>query len=281
MTKELWDEKLETLPIDRRRILHDHRVRWQVRRCWDGSLLYRARFVAAGIEPTTFGGLADLSRIPLLDARDLPFDDGRQAPAPGWTVAPAAWWSGEEGGAGSPRRVLTEGDLLSRADLAARALWAAGGRPGHPLVVTAVEPDVDQDVLSAGAERVGIWLSIDTIDRAGAGVVWSTTWPPPTASDERPLGALALPGVAPTVAYACGAAPGLHWADDHFLIEVVDPDSGEAVAAGAPGALVITDLTREGSPLVRLWTGLQTAIVEAPCRCGRTSARSSTVQPLP
>jgi phenylacetate-CoA ligase len=70
-------------------------------------------------------------------------------------------------------------------------------------------------------------------------------------------------------------------ADDHaihldeleFLFEVVDPASGEAVAAGARGELVITTLARWGMPVVRYRTGDLVVRVDEPCACGRTLSR--------
>ena len=52
MALTYWDRKLETLPVERRQVLRDHRLRWQVRRCWDGSPFYRARLSGAGLAPT-------------------------------------------------------------------------------------------------------------------------------------------------------------------------------------------------------------------------------------
>jgi phenylacetate-CoA ligase len=56
--------------------------------------------------------------------------------------------------------------------------------------------------------------------------------------------------------------------------------TGDTVGPGARGGLVITDLAREGSPLLRFWIGLETTLIETPCPCGRTSARSPFVRPL-
>jgi phenylacetate-CoA ligase len=79
--------------------------------------------------------------------------------------------------------------------------------------------------------------------------------------------------VGPGVSGECEAREGLHIADDHFLPEVVDPASGEPLAAGRPGELVLTTLTKRGLPLIRYRTGDITALEPAPCRCGRTSVR--------
>jgi len=91
---------------------------------------------------------------------------------------------------------------------------------------------------------------------------------------------LSLPFVSPTLAYACPEGNSAHWNDDHFLIEIVEPTAGAVVPAGSPGVLVLTDLAREGSPLLRFLTGLESVMLEEPCPCGRTSTRSPFVRSI-
>ena len=66
---------------------------------------------------------------------------------------------------------------------------------------------------------------------------------------------------------------GLHVNEDHFLIEVIDPEAGRRVAPGDEGELVFTTLTKEALPLIRYRTGDIGRLVEEPCACGRTTAR--------
>jgi phenylacetate-CoA ligase len=70
---------------------------------------------------------------------------------------------------------------------------------------------------------------------------------------------------------------GLHVNEDHFLPEVVDPQSGEALKDGQQGVLVLTTLTKEALPLVRYWTGDVASLDRSPCACGRTLVRMSAV----
>jgi len=70
----------------------------------------------------------------------------------------------------------------------------------------------------------------------------------------------------------CAEHTGIHVWEDHYLIEIVDLDSGEPAPDGEPGEMVVTTLTREGLPLIRFRTHDLTRIVSRePCRCGRTS----------
>jgi len=77
----------------------------------------------------------------------------------------------------------------------------------------------------------------------------------------------------PGVAMECLAKNGPHIFEDHFMAEIVDPDSGEPVAPGESGELVFTSLTKEAFPVLRYRTRDITALDTAPCGCGRTLAR--------
>jgi len=74
--------------------------------------------------------------------------------------------------------------------------------------------------------------------------------------------------------FECLEAPGgVHVIESEFIPEVVDPDSGEAVADGELGELVLTNLGRWGSPLIRYRTGDQVRMTRERCGCGRWFAR--------
>jgi len=78
----------------------------------------------------------------------------------------------------------------------------------------------------------------------------------------------------PGVAVEClTVRDGLHVHEDHFLVEVIDPDSGTPLPPGTVGELVFTTLTKEALPLIRYRTGDLGAIATEPCACGRTSVR--------
>jgi phenylacetate-CoA ligase len=70
---------------------------------------------------------------------------------------------------------------------------------------------------------------------------------------------------------------GLHINEDHFLCEIVDPESGEALPPGQTGELVITTLTKEALPVIRYRTRDFTSLNLEPCACGRTLARMARV----
>ena len=77
----------------------------------------------------------------------------------------------------------------------------------------------------------------------------------------------------PGVACECERQDGLHGWEDHFLFEVIDPDTGVPVPEGQAGELVITTLAKEALPMIRYRTRDITRITTAPCECGRTHLR--------
>jgi phenylacetate-CoA ligase len=84
--------------------------------------------------------------------------------------------------------------------------------------------------------------------------------------------------IGPGVANECvEERQGSHIWEDHFLPEVVDPDTGEPLPEGKVGVLVLTNLTKEAMPLLRYWTGDLTFLTYEPCACGRTHVRMGPI----
>jgi phenylacetate-CoA ligase len=82
----------------------------------------------------------------------------------------------------------------------------------------------------------------------------------------------------PGVAGECLEQQGMHFQEDHFYMEIIDPHSGRVLPAGEEGELVITTLTKEAFPVVRYRTGDRCRILTEPCPCGRTFQRISRIQ---
>jgi phenylacetate-CoA ligase len=118
------------------------------------------------------------------------------------------------------------------------------------------------------------------------GVFGGEPWTPAMgAAIERALGLAAVNMyglseiIGPGVAVQCREMrDGSHINEDHFLAEVVDPQTGEPLPDGAEGELVFSTLTKEALPLLRYRTGDIAALDPAPCACGRTLARMGPVR---
>lgn len=82
----------------------------------------------------------------------------------------------------------------------------------------------------------------------------------------------------PGVAIECMEQDGLHLAEDHFIAEIINPETGEVLPDGEWGELVLTTVDREASPVVRYRTRDITRIVPGECACGRTHKRIARLQ---
>jgi phenylacetate-CoA ligase len=83
--------------------------------------------------------------------------------------------------------------------------------------------------------------------------------------------------IGPGVASECERQDGLHVFEDHFYPEIIDPATGKRLPDGEKGELVITTLTKSGTPVLRYRTRDITYLDRRPCACGRTSARMHRV----
>ncbi len=79
--------------------------------------------------------------------------------------------------------------------------------------------------------------------------------------------------IGPGVGIECAHQAGLHIFEDHFLAEIIDPQTLELVPDGAEGELVLTTLSKDAMPMIRYRTRDITAFIAEPCACGRTIRR--------
>ena len=77
----------------------------------------------------------------------------------------------------------------------------------------------------------------------------------------------------PGVSGECLELCGMHINEDHFLMEIIDPKTGEVLPPGEKGEVVVTCLTKEALPLIRYRTRDISRLFYEPCKCGRTTAR--------
>jgi phenylacetate-CoA ligase len=168
----------------------------------------------------------------------------------GCTVVPAS-------GGNTPRQA----QLLE--DLGAEILCCT---PSYALAIADHVSEPERLNLRAGLFGAEPWT--DGVREANEGALELT------AVDIYGLSEVMGPGVS---AECIEVRDGAHVNEDHFFVEVVDPQSGERLPDGEVGELVFSTLTKEALPLLRYRTGDLASLTREPCSCGRTFARMSRV----
>ena len=79
----------------------------------------------------------------------------------------------------------------------------------------------------------------------------------------------------PGVSFECSEQTGMHINEDHFIAEIIDPETGEVLPEGEKGELVFTSITKEAFPLLRYRTRDICVLSRKPCSCGRTHVKMS------
>jgi phenylacetate-CoA ligase len=136
-------------------------------------------------------------------------------------------------------------------------------------------------IISQAAEEIGVNLRDSKLR---LGLFGAEPWSEEMRKDiESRMGIKAInsygltevigPGVSMECEYQCG----MHIAEDHFLVEIINPQTGEPLPYGEQGELVITNLTREAQPVIRFRTKDITSLNPEPCVCGRTLVRMGRV----
>ncbi|HIN06218.1 MAG TPA: phenylacetate--CoA ligase, partial [Dehalococcoidia bacterium] len=83
--------------------------------------------------------------------------------------------------------------------------------------------------------------------------------------------------IGPGVAMECPQQVGMHIFEDHFIPEIIDPDTGESLPDGQVGELVFSCVTKEALPLIRYRTRDRTRLIREECACGRTMVRMDRI----
>ena len=306
-----WDERAQTLPRPELRLLQEERLRVAVRRAFDGAPFWRRRLVAGGVGPDDVKTVDDIVRLPVTRKDDLRRSEAEHPPVGDYRcvgLSGSVRLATSTGTTGRPTFITwTAADLALDYELAARAHWRAGLRPGD-VVVTAHPGYLNGGAaMTVGAyEHMGILpISVGPPESAehAERVLRSIEALPvdhwrlfPAAlarfreAAERIGSPVRLPepdAVGPAaqhdklsagqecVSYlgsACGPGRGAHMAEDFAIVEVLDPVTGEPVADGERGSLVVTSLGRD-NPMLRYDLGDVVRIESVPCDCGETSRR--------
>ena len=324
-----WDERVETLGRDELLALQTERLRWQVKRCYEESALYRSKLESVGAEPGDLASLQEVSGLPLVTKEELRADQEAYPPFGSCTVAARLHWREVHPSSGTTGRsintIWSSRDVETITDFTARTLWQLGVRPAdvvqnafaYGLWVAGMS--VHYAALRIGALVVPIGTAATTerqveyLRRAQSTVLVATPSyalhiaehlrergidpgslavrlgcfggepgaenPSTRMKIESGLGIEArdyygLAEVGPTFASECLAKAGLHFAEDHVLVECLDDETRQPVPEGDLGVLVFTHLTREATPVLRYWSNDYARLTRDRCACGRTHVRA-------
>ncbi len=327
--KKFWDEEIETMPREELERYQYKLLSSHLELAYNKSEYYREAFDQAGVKPSDFKQLNDLSKFPFVN-KHIERERQLKRPLLGDMTAvdeeEVVFVSASSGSTGVPTlSPFTKKDFEEFQDVQSRLFWAAGIRPKdryvHALNFTLFVggPDV------IGAQNLGalcIWAGTVPSERLlfilqefQPTVIWTTpsyAWylgetakkngidPAKDLAIRRIIVAGEPGGSIPATREAieqlwnakvydffgisdifgacagmCEERNGLHLAEDHILVEVIDPDTLEPLRDGEYGELVLTTLRKTARPMIRFRTGDFGTVDRSPCACGRTHARIS------
>src|SRR5215471_897636 len=291
----IFDRDSETMPRSNLAALQLRRLKKSLAHAYQKVAHIRRKFDAADVTPETLGSLADIAHFPFTEKTDL-----RDTYPFGLFAVPREQvlrLHASSGTTGKPTVVgYTRADLDLWSDLMARTLACAGARPGDIVhnaygyglftgglgahfgaAILCATPSYALNIAEVAAS-MGVDIAASPLRYGAFG---AEPWSEPMRCDlEARLGITAVDiyGLSeilgPGVAAECHVAQdGLHGWEDHFLFEVIDPETLRPLPMGEAGELVITTLTKEALPMVRYRTRDITRLCDEPCMCGRTHVR--------
>ncbi len=327
-TSRYFEPEIETMNRKKLEALQLHRLKLQLKRCYEHSDFYRDKFAEAGVDPKEIRSLSDVSRLPFVTKPELREEQKAHPPFGRYALASPNTWAElhpSTGTTGAPvNTVWSYKDVKLISQWTARTMWTFGVRPGDvvqnafsyglwvagmsthyasqklgcfviPIGASMTERQIDY-LLNPGpsailctpsyalhiAERLKqrgvspeeIPLRIGCFGGEGGAEVPATR-----EKIERGLGIDAFDyygcaEIGPTIGSECSEKAGIHWVEDHLLIEIIDPETKMPCEPGEVGVLVITHLTKEATPMIRYWTNDLAKLDKSKCKCGRTHARS-------
>jgi phenylacetate-CoA ligase len=326
-TGKYWNEKIETMPVEKLRKHQLGKLKEQVKHCYDHSAFYRKKFKNAGLKPENIKTLEDIQKIPFTVKNDL----RNNYPLGMLTVKPTdiVEIHASSGTTGNPIiGAYTTNDMDAWEELMARSIYTTGGRKddvihiaygyglftgglgfhyGAQKIGTMIVPvsggmtqrqiklmkDLGATVLCC-TPSFAVYLA-ETMAKIGVdpkkdlklriGLFGAEPWSDKIRERiEADLGieAFDVYGLTelcgPGVSIECSEHKGLHIWEDHFLVETIDPKTGEVLSPGEEGELVFTTLTKTGIPMLRFRTRDISVIDTQKCACGRTHARMIRVR---
>ncbi len=323
----IFNPEMETMSRKDMEALQLERLKETIRRSYENVPFHKENFDKAGVRPEDIQSLEDLQKVPFMKKTDL----RENYPFKLFAVPPnkCARIHGSSGTKGKPTIVgYTHKDIENWAEIVARAIVAAGGRPGDifhnaygyglftgglglhygierlgatavpvsggntPRQITLIQ-DFQPRGLSAtpsytlniieGMKKMGLNPRDTSIEYGIFGAEPWTEEMREQLEEELGIKAIDIYGLSevmgPGVSIECHEAQdGLHIAEDHFLAEIINPETGEVLPYGEEGELVFTSLTKEAFPVIRYRTGDIASLNPEKCKCGRTTIRMSRIK---
>ncbi|HEX6594346.1 MAG TPA: AMP-binding protein [Bacillota bacterium] len=323
----IYNEAMEMLERGQLEKFQLSNLQETVKRVYEHVPFYRKKFTELGVEPRHVMSLADVRKLPFTEKKDLrdhyPF--GLFATSMDEIVRLHA----SSGTSGKPTVVAySKNDIEHWAEVVARSIAAAGGRPGDVMhnaygyglftgglglhhggeklgvaTVPVSGGNTQRQILLIQDFKPKVICSTpsyalyiaETMEEQGIdprktslkyGIFGAETWTEEmrhTLEEKLAIQAVDIYGLSevlgPGVSIECVEEQnGLHIQEDHFLVEVIDPDTLEPVPEGEYGELVFTSLKKEAFPVIRYRTGDIASVTRKPCKCKRTTARMSRVK---
>ena len=325
--KIYWDEKIETLTRKEIEELQVKELKEILEFSYSNSVYYKEAFDEAGVKPSDFQNLSDISKFPFVN-KQIERERQLKSPILGDMIAVSedevVFVSASSGSTGTPTlSPFTKQDFDEFQDVESRLFYAAGMRKSDRYVhalnfsLFVGGPDV------IGAQNLGalcIWAGTIPSERLlfilkefQPTIIWTTpsyAWflgetakkhgidPAKDLSINKIIVAgeaggsieatrnaieklwgakvydfFGISDIFGACAGMCEARNGLHVAEDHLLIEVLDLETGKPVKDGDRGEIILTTLRKKARPMIRFKTGDIGVVDRTPCTCGRTHAR--------
>ena len=297
MNDKYWEEEIETMPREELHKLQLRRLRKTIGIAAN-SPYYKQVFQKHGITADSIRSIEDIRKIPFTTKADM------RANYPFGLVAGNMHEDGvrihsSSGTTGTPTVIVhSRHDLESWANLVARCLYAVGIRKTVPAAAGNSKRQIKfitdfrttaLHAIPSYAIRLAEVFQEEGIDPASTTLKTLVIGAEPHTDEqrrkiERILGVKAYNSFGmtemngPGVAFECTEQNGMHLWEDCYLVEIINPETGEPVPDGEIGELVLTTLDREMMPLIRYRTRDLTRILPGTCPCGRTHLRIDRIK---
>ena len=301
-----YQPEIETASREQILAWQNERLVEQVQHVWNNVPYYRKKMEEKGLTPDDIKSVDDLHKLPFLTKDDL-----REAYPYGLLGVPLSECVRIHSTSGTTgKRVVafyTQADVDLWEDCCARAIVAAGGTKEDVChVAYGYGLFTGGSGMHGGSHKVGFMTDLgstilcctpsyaaylaESIHERGirdqiklkAGIFGAEAWSEQMREEiQNGLGIKAydIYGLTetsgPGVSFECEEQTGMHINEDHFIAEIIDPDTGEVLPEGSKGELVFTAITKKAFPLLRYRTRDICVLTRKPCSCGRTHVKMS------